>query len=65
MKFKYIGAGDNPPAETVAFGYAFKLDGPAVEVDVDAATKLAENKCFRASKPGRPRKSNGTDESGT
>ncbi len=47
MKFTFIGDGDNDPQAITAFGYAFELGGPAVEVeDAHAIRKLSGNANF-------------------
>ena len=49
MKFRYIGAGDDPPDAVVTYGYTFVRGGAPVEVsDPFHAGKLAGNRCFEA-----------------
>lgn len=47
MRFRYVGAGADPPERTVFKGLHFERDGEPVEVtDADIVAKLDGNRCF-------------------
>lgn len=57
MRFRYIGAGDDPPRSIVFRGIPFELNGDPVDVTDEATiAKMKGNRSFETAR-GRPRAS--------